>query len=344
MEYKGKYRIFDTGKIRTYPVSERKNRVRISDLVTPEAAVNMAVTVSEDVREKIDFLAREVVSAREKGLPVVFFTGAHLIKNGFGPLVSNLVKREIFTIVAGNGATSIHDFELALFGETSEDVPRALEEGRFGMAFEFNYINAALIVGNRRQLGYGESIGCLMHDPDFRYQVEKELNLPQNSIHFKYPEVSIQYNCYEKEIPLTIHAGIGTDVIDQHDLFDGEAKGGCSGRDFLIYTHEITRFTRGGVLINVGSAVTGPEVFLKAASMAGNTGHVPEGIITADFDIRPYNPGSFSSEESVGYYYRDQKSIVTRVPKAYHGSGLYIGGNQKQTFPAFYKKLTELMK
>lgn len=95
--------------------------------------------------------------------------------------------------------------------------------------------------------------------------------------------------------------------------------------------------------MNVGSAVTGPEVFLKAASMAGNIGHIPNKIITANFDLRPYNPENFTDENTVGYYYRDQKSIVTRVPQAYGGKGYYIGGNQKQTIPLLYKKLLELM-
>ncbi|NOY37349.1 MAG: hypothetical protein GXO83_07205 [Chlorobi bacterium] len=343
MEYNGRYKIFDTGKIITYPVSERKNRVKLTDLITPEAATAIQVTATEVAQEKIGLLAREIVSARKKDLPVVFFTGAHLIKNGFGPLVADLVKRNIFTLVAGNAATSIHDFELALTGETSEDVPRALEEGRFGMAFEFNYINAALILGNHKKLGYGEAIGKMLCEESFRAEIGKLLEPDNGTPQFRHPEVSIQAVCYENNTPLTIHAGIGTDVIDQHVYFDGEAKGGCSGRDFLIYTYEISKFTKGGVLINIGSAVTGPEVFLKAASMAGNSGFVPKNIITADFDIRPYQPESLTNEESVGYYYRDQKSIVARVPQAYGGTGMYIGGNQKQTFPLFYKKLTELL-
>ena len=124
---------------------------------------------------------------------------------------------------------------------------------------------------------------------------------------------------------------------------DGEAKGGCSARDFLIYTHEIEKLHKGGVVLNIGSAVTGPEVFLKAASMTGNVGRVPKGIITADFDIRPFKREHITDETRVGYYYRDQKSIVVRVPEAYNGTGYYIEGNQKQTIPAFYKKICARM-
>ena len=343
MEYKGRYKVFDPGQIVTYPVSERTNKVKLDDLVEPDLVSQMTFIASKDVEDNLDQLAREIVSAREKNRPVLLFTGAHLIKNGLSKLLTDLVKRGLIAMISGNGATSIHDFELGLIGETSEYVPQALEKGQFGMAFEFNYINGALIVGNRYKLGYGESVGRMISDALFRNEVENTLELKKNSIDFAHPEISVQAVCYENSIPVTIHAGIGTDVLDQHLFFDGEAKGGCSGRDFLIYTEEISRFTEGGVILNVGSAVTGPEVFLKAASMAGNTGHTPGRIITADFDLRPYNPEKFTDENSVGYYYRDQKSIVTRVPQAYGGLGYYIEGNQKQTFPLLYKKLLELI-
>ena len=342
MEYKGRYKFFDPGQIVTYPVIERSNKVKLDDLMAPAHVDNMTFSVPEDVERNIDILAKEIVSAREKNRPVALFTGAHLIKNGLSPLIGDLVKRGLFTIISGNGATSIHDFELGLIGETSEYVPRALEKGQFGMAFEFNYINAALSIGNRYQLGYGEAIGKLICDESFRSEVTDFLKLEPGSVSFMHPELSLQAICYEYEVPLTIHAGIGTDVIDQHPYFDGEAKGGCSGRDFLIYTHEIANLSSGGVILNIGSAVTGPEVFLKAASMAANTGYVPNKIITANFDLRTYNPENFSNENAVGYYYRDQKSIVTRVPEAYGGKGYYIGGNQKQTIPLLYKKLLEL--
>lgn len=344
MEYKGRYELFDTGQINTYPVSERTNKVHLGDLIKPEEVGKLKIELSDEVDERLTMLAKEVISAKENGLPVIFFTGAHLVKNGLSLMVGDLIKRGFFTMLSGNGATSIHDFELCLMGQTSEYVPQALEKGQFGMAFEFNYINAALTVGNKYKLGYGEAIGKMMYDEAFRKEVAGILGIDASKIDFKYPELSLQYICYQEKIPLTIHVGIGTDVLDQHKYFDGRAKGGCSGRDFLIYTNEITKFSKGGVILNIGSAVTGPEVFLKAASMAGNTGYVPDKIITANFDIRPYNPTNFTNDNTVGYYFRDQKSIVTRVPEAYKGQGYYIEGNQKNTIPAFYKKLIELSK
>lgn len=344
MEYKGKYKIFDPSKINTYPVSGRNNKVKLNDLVNPENIDEINIEISEETEERIYFLAKEIVSAREKDEPVIFFTGAHLVKNGLSKLLGELIKKDLFTMISGNAATSIHDFELGLIGETSEYVPQALEKGQFGMAYEFNFINAALILGNKHKLGYGESIGRLIHDQSFREEAGNILGLEKGTISFKFPDISLQAICYKKGIPFTVHAGIGTDVIDQHYYFDGRAKGGCSGRDFLIYANEICGFTDGGVILNVGSAVTGPEVFLKAASMAGNVGKIPKNIVTANFDLRPYNADHITNETTVGYYYRDQKSIVTRVPEAYGGKGYYIGGNQKQTIPLLYKKLNELIK
>jgi hypothetical protein len=131
-------------------------------------------------------------------------------------------------------------------------------------------------------------------------------------------------------------------VIDQHASFDGQAKGGCSGRDFLIYANEITKLTSGGVVLNIGSAVTGPEVLLKAVSMAANVGSVPRGILTADFDVREHDPRQMNDESAPCYYFRDQKSVVTRIPQAVGGRGLYIRGDQKQTFPFLYKQIMEV--
>jgi hypothetical protein len=343
MNYKGKFNFFDTNTIKTYPVSGRNNKVKYGDLIFPENINDLKIEISEEMEARIENLAKDIIEAKNSGCPVLFFTGGHLIKNGLSLLLGELIKKGVFSMISGNGSTSIHDFEIGLMGETSEYVPQALEKGEFGMAYEFNFINAALIIGDKYELGYGESIGKMINETPFRNEVEKLLGLEKDSIQFKFPALSIQSICYENDIPFTVHIGVGTDVIDQHPYFDGRAKGGCSGRDFLIYTNEIANLEKGGIILNVGSAVTGPEVFLKAASMAGNTGHVPDKIITANFDLRSYNPEDFTKEDRVGYYYRDQKSIVTRVPDAYNGKGYYIGGNQIHTIPVLYKKLMELV-
>lgn len=341
MEYEGRYKAFDAGRVKTYPLATRRNKVRLNDLVFPRHAGSGAFEVPPSVREGIRAVAEAVIAARREDKPVILFTGAHLIKNGLGPLLVDLVERGCLTLVAGNGATSIHDFELALIGETSENVPAALDKGQFGMAYEFGYINAALSVGNRNKLGYGETLGRMICDESFQKQVLAIAAKPGSPTRFAHPEVSVLAACYRKGIPLTVHVGIGVDVIDQHPSFDGQAKGGCSGRDFLLYSNEVCKLTKGGVVLNIGSAVTGPEVLLKAVSMAANVGNVPRGILTADFDLREHNPRQMADEASQGYYFRDQKSVVTRIPEAFGGRGLYIQGDQKQTIPLLYQQIVE---
>lgn len=338
MDYKGKYKFFDAGNIKTYPLHQRINKVKLEDLILPDSEFRIYEPDSL-VAQEIEKIAFEIVQAYRHQKPVIVFSGAHLVKNGLGPLIVDLINRGIITLFAGNGATAIHDFELALIGETSEYVPAALEKGQFGMAYEFAYINTALKIGNLKHLGYGESLGRMICDRDFCDLVLKEVAVPGSPGQFLYPQTSILSACFKNHIPCTIHAGIGTDVSDQHPSFDGEAKGGCSGRDFLIFTEEIKKLTSGGIILNIGSAVTGPEVLLKAISMVSNTGAVPHNVITADFDIRSRHPEEMKDESKEGYYYRDQKSIVTRIPQAFNGYGYYIMGNQLDTIPLLYARI-----
>jgi len=339
MDYRGRYNAFDPSRIETYPLQQRSNKVTLDDLVRPDCLEALDLSVPEAVGRNIEMVAKAIVAARREDKPVILFTGAHLIKNGLGPLLVDLVDRGLVTLVAGNAATSIHDFELALIGQTSENVPAALSEGQFGMAYEFAYINTALRLGNEQELGYGETLGRTICDEAFREQVLSAAAKADSPRQFTHPEVSVLAACYRRNVPFTVHAGIGTDVIDQHPSFDGCAKGGCSGRDFLIYTHEVTKLTQGGVVLNIGSAVTGPEVLLKAISMAANVGCSPHKILTADFDLRPHDPEQMTDEAASGYYYRDQKSVVTRIPGACQGRGLYVQGDQKKTFPLLYQTI-----
>jgi hypothetical protein len=338
MDYDGRYNAFDLNHVNTYPLDTRSNKVTLDDIVQPKDLENLAFNLPGKTCDEIEIIAQEIVSCRQAGKPVVVFTGAHLIKNGLGLLLADMVKRGLVSLVAGNGATAIHDFELALIGQTSENVPDALSKGRFGMAREFSYFNYAVSVGNKYKLGLGESLGRIICDEDFRREVlalDAKGDLPEM---FAHHEVSLLAACYESNVPFTIHTGIGTDVVDQHPSFDGQAKGGCSGRDFLIYTNQIAKLAKGGVVLNIGSAVTGPEVLLKAVSIAANIGSVPHGILTADFDLRDRESEAMSDESSQGYYFRDQKSVVDRIPQACAGKGFYIQGDQKQTFPLLYNK------
>lgn len=344
MRYEGRYTIFDPNVIQTCSLSSRTNKVMLKDLLPPQKALKKPVELSRRTQELIDEVARDLLETRKAGRPVLLFTGAHLIKNGLSLLILDLVEKGLFTLVAGNGATAIHDFELALIGQTSEYVPQALEKGQFGMASEFAYINEALRLGDAMHLGYGESLGRMICDPGFRERVPAGAAVPDGPPRFEHPDVSLLAACWKHNVPFTVHVGVGTDVIDQHPGFDGRVKGGCSGRDFLIYTDQVCRLKNGGMVFNIGSAVTGPEVLLKAVSMASNSGSAPAGILTADFDLRPYDPAQCNDESAAGYYFRDQKSVVTRIPQAFGGKGRYIQGDQKETILSLYQTIMHKIK
>lgn len=341
MKYRGRYKAFDARAIRTYPVSQRPNKVTHRDILQPDDALRAPSALGEEVRETIASVAREVVRARRAGCAVLCFAGAHLIKNGMGVLLADLAERGFLTLVAGNGATAIHDFELALIGATSENVPNALPRGRFGMAAEFALFNACAEAGLRHGLGLGEALGRAMWDEAFRTEAWSlcgDEPLRRQATAFGFRGHSVLARAYAAKVPFTVHVSIGTDVCDQHPGFDGAAKGGTSANDFAIFVHAAGRLA-GGVALNVGSAVTGPEVLLKAVSMAANAGLPADGLVTADFDIRPCQRGAFENATRFGYYFRDQKSVVERIPRAFGGLGFYVEGDQKETFAAFYRAL-----
>jgi len=339
LRYEGRYDAFDPSGLQTYPLSTRPNKVKLEDLVRPADVLETEYGATPDQLAAIDDAADQVVGARRADRPVVVITGAHLIKNGLGLLLFDLIERRLVTLVATNGAGAIHDFELALIGETSEHVPNALPTGQFGMAYEFAYMNEAINLGDAMHLGFGESLGRMICDRTFRRQVLERVRRDGSPEYFEHPEVSVLAATYQRGVPMTVHASIGTDVTDQHPSCDPAAKGGTSGRDFLIFTQCMTTFTEGGVVLNIGSAVTGPEVLLKAVSMAGNVGRPPNGLITVDFDIRPHEADAMSDETKAGYYYRDQKSVVTRIPEAFGGRGLYVQGDQRVTIPVLYQAI-----
>lgn len=341
VRYDGRYEIFDPSAIKTYPLSNRPNKVKLDDLSRPDQVMAGDYAPTSDQAELVEAVAKCVVEARRNDRPVVVITGAHLVKNGLSPLLIDLVDRGTVTLVATNGAGAIHDFELALVGETSEHVPNALPTGQFGMAYEFAYMNQALTLGDEMRLGYGESLGRMICDEAFRDQVLARAGRDGSPTEFSCPDVSLLAATYRCGVPMTVHASIGTDVMDQHPNSDPAAKGSTSGRDFLIFTQHMTTFTGGGVVLNIGSAVTGPEVLLKAVSMAGNIGKPPGKLITADFDIRPHQPEAMTDESQAGYYFRDQKSVATRIPEAFGGQGYYVQGDHRVTIPAFYQAVVK---
>jgi len=319
---KSKFGTFNYVRIRRYPLATRRNRTRADDLVWP---ANVLRTRPAFQSRDLDAVANAVFAAKRAKKPILWMMGAHPLKCGFSPLIVDLMKRGFVTLFATNGAGTIHDFELALIGETSEDVPDGLRRGTFGFARETGRLmNLALREGNRKKLGYGETLGRVIAAGKYPHK-----------------DWSILATGWRLGIPVTVHVTIGGDIIHQHPEFDGEAIGGCSGRDFAIFAGHCERMVRGGVVINIGSAVTNPEVLLKAVSMCSNVGKPPRGVVTANFDFQPGNLKHMRDERKPSYYHRDLKSIVTRIPQAFGGRGYYVRGDFLKTVPALYRKMVD---
>lgn len=308
-------------EIKTYSAKERVNLVTIDRLRTPGVSEVAAWDGSG-----FDILVDRIVEARKNGRPVVFSMGAHVIKNNLSRYVIELMKQGFITHVAGNGACSIHDFELCYLGGTSEDVPTAIEDGSFGMWEETGrWMNEAIQEGAQNDIGYGESLAR---------------HMDRHQSRFPHLADCILYQAYKLGIPATYHIALGTDIIHQHPLADFGAIGKASGIDFETLCDTVTQL-EGGVYLNFGSAVVGPEVFLKALSISRNLGFPTFHITTANFDL--IDLGDYRSKigyDDPNYYYRPRKNIVNR-PVSRGGLGWHFVGDHQQTIPNLYKRLME---
>lgn len=309
----------DFSNIRTYSVKGRRNLVTLENMAQP-GIDEVPDWGGEDFNE----LTTRIVEARKNGRPVIWSMGAHVIKSGLSRYIIELVKRGFITHISGNGAGSIHDFELAYNGGTSEDVPSAIEDGSFGMWEETGrWMNEALQAGAKEGLGYGESLA---------------LYIDKNPERFPYKEDCVLYQAYINKVPATYHIALGTDIIHQHPIVDFAAIGAASGVDFHKICYSVSQLD-GGVFLNFGSGVIGPEVFLKALSIARNLGYPTFKITTANFDL--INLGDYRSKigyDDPNYYYRPRKNIVNR-PTSVGGKGWHFVGDHKVTVPNLYRRL-----
>jgi len=273
------YEEFDLTGVATYPLASRSSKVTTRDFATPHtpgAGVSGLVDSLPALLAGRDFRAivAAMVEARRRGAPIVWGLGAHVVKTGLGPVLVDLMARGFVSAVALNGAGVIHDFEIALAGQTSEDVDASLGPGRFGMARETGeLLNAAIVEGARDGLGLGQSVTRLLagRDPEFA-------------------GASLLCGAARHQVPVTVHVAIGTDIIHMHPAASGEALGATSLRDFRYFVSTVSRLA-GGVFLNCGSAVVLPEVFLKAVSLVRNRGTSLDGLTTVSMDfIRHYRP------------------------------------------------------
>ena len=268
--------------LQTYPLLSRKSKVSVRDFGKP-AAPNL--TISKFLDSLPNFLAAvdlrgllgAVQQARKQRRAILWGIGGHVIKVGLGPILIELMRRGFITSLAMNGAALVHDFEIALAGNTSEDVETGLGEGAFGMAAETGeYLNQIAKVAMRARLGYGEAAGQFLDNA--------VIDVP-------YAESSVLAAAYKMRIPVTVHLAIGTDIPHMHRTADGAALGSATHLDFRLFCSLVQEMQPGGVYLNWGSAVLLPEVFLKAVSVVRNLGIRLRPITTANFDfIQHYRP------------------------------------------------------
>jgi hypothetical protein len=307
----------DFGRIRTYPIRERPNKVHLDELARVWNAGGSfsqfldslpRILIGNDFRAIVE----ATVAAVKHHRPVLVMMGAHPIKCGLNPVFVDLMRRGIVNALAFNGAGAIHDFELAMIGETSEDVQRGLDDGSFGMIDETGKrMNAALAEGVRQGIGAGRALGEAILTGRFANK-----------------DLSILHQGVASKIPVTVHIAIGTDIIHQHPTTDGSVLGEATYLDFQKFASVVAQL-EGGVALNIGSAVIMPEVFLKALTIARNLGHTVDNFTTANFDmIRQYRPS---------------ENVVKR-PTHKGGRGFSITGHHELLVPLWAAAVIEQLK
>jgi len=318
-----KYPIFDRSRLNLKPLEQRVHDVSVADLLE----VGQAPIPYE--HPDLPALADAIVEARKRHASVVLLMGAHVIKQGLSRYVIDLIRRGCLSVVAMNGACAIHDYELSRIGATSESVGRYIAEGQFGLWRQTGEINDVIALGAKEGLGFGEALG--------RHVAQSR---------FPHKDVSIFAAAYERSTPATVHLGVGYDIIHEHPNFDGAAAGQASYRDFLVFTRVVENL-EGGVVMCCGSAVMGPEVYLKALSMARNAAHADGRRIcrftTAVFDLIDLGGADLRTEApktTPQYYYRPYKTLLVRTVRD-GGTSYYVRGEHRATLPALHGLLVQ---
>jgi hypothetical protein len=313
------YREADLSRLTTIPVAGRRNKLDPSLLASPPGtdrsyaaflAALPDVLAARDLRAVIDAVA----AAARGHHGAVLLVGGHVIKVGLGPLLRTLMAHGAVTHVALNGAAAIHDFELAAFGGTSEDVESGLADGSFGMSEETGAeMNAAVAAAARAGQGMGEGLALAL---------AARASLPGR-------EASVLLAAQEHDIPVTVHAAIGAEITHQHPTADGAAIGATSHRDFRRLAGSLPSLHQGGVVLNLGSAVVLPEVFLKALTIARNLEHGrPTHFVAADFDMQRH--------------YRPRVNVVQRPTRA-GGAGYQLTGHHELLLPMLVWGVLEVL-
>jgi len=306
---------FDRSKLNIPPLGERDHDLDLSVMLPLEAV---------PVMDKGFFkVAKRIQNAKKIGAPIVLMMGAHVIRAGVQRYLIDLMERGYLSCIAMNGACAIHDYEFSLIGQTTESVSRYINEGQFGLWKETGQINEIVNRAAKQNMGLGEAIGKAIWEQDFPYK-----------------EFSIFAAGYRLKVLQTVHVGIGYDITHEHPNCDGAAYGATSYTDFLRFSHLLESLA-GGVVMNFGSAVMGPEVFLKALSMARNvakqTGKVIAGFDTLVCDLRPLPEATENEADKTtsDYYFRPWKTLLIRTLSD-GGKSHYVQEDHRETIPALW--------
>jgi hypothetical protein len=312
---RSRYEVFDRTRLRLRPLAERTHDLSLGhwlalDDASPEYSHPDLATVAE-----------RLAAAQRSGAVRILVMGAHLLRAGVNRHLIDLLERGAIDHVAMNGAGVIHDYELARIGATTESVARYIASGEFGLWRETGELNDWIAEAAAFDLGLGENAGRRLAESDYPHR-----------------DLSVLAAAYRLSVPVTVHAGVGYDIIHEHPNCDGAALGKSSYRDFLIFAAAVERL-EGGVMLSFGSAIMGPEVYLKALAMARNVAHQRGRAIrrfaTAVFDIVPI-AGDWRRElpkSDPGYYFRPHKTILARTV-ADGGESFYFRGDHRATLPA----------
>jgi hypothetical protein len=323
------YPTFDRSQLRLRPLRERAHDMVLSEVLSLDADLRL------NESPELQTVAERVREARGKDRPVILMMGAHVIKVGLSRFVIDLMQRGVITHVATNGASAIHDYELARVGATTESVARYISEGQFGLWAETGEINDLVRAGAAEGLGFGEAVGRAIAAGD-----DRAAGAPT----FPHRDVSILSAGYRLRVPVTVHVGIGYDIIHEHPNCDGAALGQASYTDFLVMAESV-RQLQGGVLLNFGTAIMGPEVYLKALAMARNVAHQRGAQIndftTAVFDLQDLGPDVHTTppKSEPAYYFRPFKTILVRTVQD-GGESFYVRDDHRATLPALHRRLT----
>ena len=307
----------DLSGLKTIPLRTRGGKVQVSDFASPHRG-GATLTAWLDslphllAADSLRAIIEAIAKARTQKRAIIWGLGGHVIKCGLAPVLIDLMQRGYATAFAMNGAAAIHDFEIALAGQTSEDVEAVLPDGRFGAAEETGReMNEAIAAGARDSLGMGEALGRRLHEVAAA----------------EFAPVSLVLQAWRAATPVTVHVAVGTDTPHMHPAVDAAALGSATHRDFRLLCSLVTGIHNGGVYLNVGSAVVLPEVFLKAVSAVRNLGHPLAGFTTVNLDFLQH--------------YRPKLNVVERPHAKSGGQGYALTGHHEILIPLLAACLIE---